>query len=863
MIFSIVLTLFLVMGSVSASDLNNTYDYANSLNDNGIVLSPQNPEVSSDSLSDIGSPDDGKNYSIDEENNESANIQDNMKQSVLAGNDVELYYKNGTSFKVVLSDSEGSLLANQSIIFTINNINYTRVTGDDGVASIAINLKSGSYPISSYYEGNENYSPSFTTNTIEVLPTISGEDIEKYYKNNTQYYATFVDGQGNFLDNAMVTFNINGVFYERKTNERGTARLNINLPPGKYILTAINPVNGEMHSNDIEVLPTISANDLTMAYRDGHKFTAHVLDDNGNPLAYSDVKFNVNGVFYTRVTDNDGNAQLNINLNVGQYIITATDYKGLSVSKKITIDKCDSTIKASDAHMIINVNRDYSVTLYGTNNKTIPFAAVNFKYNGATATAVTNENGKAIIPVLFHSEGEYYIEYEFKGNGNYNPYKSSSTIIVDKSTSILTGKDLKMYYRDGSKFSVTLTDSHLVPMENKIITFNLYGKLYDRTTDENGVASLNINLNPGTYEISYSYSNVDAPDYNKGSNTITVSKVPLSMNTKDLVFVYGESRAFTATLTDGKKRPLEGVDVTFNIYGKSYIRTTDASGVAKLNINLPVGYYDITTSVDGSFYTPNTKSNHVLVDGSIFTAYDITVYPGSFRDFSVTLLDAYENPITNADIQFTYNGITKHARTDGEGTATVSVGGLSNGDYPITYKYAERNNVGQSYIFASEQVLNTKNKISNLGPYSSNSAHCQASNPEIVSLARELTSGLTNPWDKARAIFNYVRDEISYSYYYDTYYGAVGTLHAHKGNCVDQSHLAVALYRAAGLPARYVHGTCEFNDGDVYGHVWTQVLIGDTWIVGDAINSRNSLGNVVNWNNYNYEFHAYYYELPF
>ena len=141
--------------------------------------------------------------------------------------------------------------------------------------------------------------------------------------------------------------------------------------------------------------------------------------------------------------------------------------------------------------------------------------------------------------------------------------------------------------------------------------------------------------------------------------------------------------------------------------------------------------------------------------------------------------------------------------------------------------------------------------------------NCQVNNAQIQALAAKLTSGLTSDSAKATAIYNYVRDAISYSYYYDTKYGAVGTLNAKNGNCVDQSHLLVALYRAADLPARYVHGTCVFSSGSTYGHVWTQVLIGDNWIVSDPTSARNSFDKVVNWNNYNYEFHAYYYELPF
>ena len=135
-----------------------------------------------------------------------------------------------------------------------------------------------------------------------------------------------------------------------------------------------------------------------------------------------------------------------------------------------------------------------------------------------------------------------------------------------------------------------------------------------------------------------------------------------------------------------------------------------------------------------------------------------------------------------------------------------------------------------------------------MAAYLKATTHCQVGNSKIKSLVNSLTSGLTTDHAKALAIYNYVRDKISYSFYYDTRHGAVGTLDAKSGNCVDQSHLLVAMFRTAGLPARYVHGTCTFSSGSTYGHVWTQVLIGNTWTVADPTSTRNSLGTIVNWN---------------
>ncbi len=73
-----------------------------------------------------------------------------------------------------------------------------------------------------------------------------------------------------------------------------------------------------------------------MNYKDGSTFNAIALDKQGNPLANQKITFNVNGVFYNKITDENGVAKLNINLNKGQYIITSI-WDDYMVGNKITI----------------------------------------------------------------------------------------------------------------------------------------------------------------------------------------------------------------------------------------------------------------------------------------------------------------------------------------------------------------------------------------------------------------------------------------------------------------------------------------------------------------------------------------------
>lgn len=131
--------------------------------------------------------------------------------------------------------------------------------------------------------------------------------------------------------------------------------------------------------------------------------------------------------------------------------------------------------------------------------------------------------------------------------------------------------------------------------------------------------------------------------------------------------------------------------------------------------------------------------------------------------------------------------------------------------------------------------------------YIRSTAYCNITDPNIVYLARELSGNSTH--STARNLFSWVRDNIDYSFYYRTRYGASGTLKYRTGNCVDQAHLMVALARTSGIPARYVRGYCRFISGNWYSHVWAQLwLRGHGWVTADTTHTMNNLGHVYNWN---------------
>ena len=246
----------------------------------------------------------------------SKNITVTINPTIISKDLVKMY-QNATRFYAKFTDSTGKALANTEVKFNIHGVFYTKKTDKDGVADLGIMLRPGNYILTAYnpVTGEEK---GFN---ITVKSLIVQSDLTKYYLNASRFEATVYNKDGSLAVNKEVTFNINGVFYHKKTDENGVASLGIALRPGNYTITTM--YDGLDIGNKVTVMPTLVTKDLSMKYLDGSNFTALTLDGQGKPLANQNVSFNVNGVFYHKVTNKDGIASLGIRLMSGEYIITS------------------------------------------------------------------------------------------------------------------------------------------------------------------------------------------------------------------------------------------------------------------------------------------------------------------------------------------------------------------------------------------------------------------------------------------------------------------------------------------------------------------------------------------------------------
>ena len=341
------------------------------------------------------------------------------RNPVLNISDIVMIYKDGTRMVAVLTDYLGNPIANATVYFTINGKTYAKSTDANGTASMGLNLASNVYKATVSYNGSDMYNAVSKNITVTINPTIISKDLVKMYQNATRFYAKFTDSTGKAIANKEIRFNINGVFYTKKTDKDGMADLGIMLRPGSYILTAYNPVTGEEKGFNITVKSLIVQSDLTKYYLNASRFEATVYNKDGSLAVNKEVTFNINGVFYHKKTDEKGVASLGIALRPGNYTIT-TMYDGLDIGNKVNVLP---TLVTKDLSMKYLDGSNFTALTLDGQGKPLANQNVSFNVNGVFYHKVTNKDGIASLGIRLMS-GEYII------TSYWNDFQTGNTIKI-------------------------------------------------------------------------------------------------------------------------------------------------------------------------------------------------------------------------------------------------------------------------------------------------------------------------------------------------------------------------------------------------------------------------------------------------
>ena len=396
----------------------------------------------------------------------------------VGGNDLSVYV-------VLPKDATGT------VIVSVDGKKEIAVVSNGHAEVVINNLTCGNHSVEITYSGDDKYDSNTLIKNITIIPVefkLNVNEVIKFKGGKDKLIATLIDGQGNPIVNASIVFAVNGVNYTKYTNESGMASMNINLNPGVYRVSAA--YNGTAVNSTVTVMSTAVGCDIVKMFRNATQYSALVLDSNGNPLVNSAVKFNINGVFYTRITNSEGVATLNINLLPGEYIITNYNLvTGEENSNKVTV----KSLLIDNSNLVkyyLNGSK-YTLKVIGKDGKIAAGQEVTFNINGVFYHRISDDNGIVSLNINLRP-GDYIITVEYEGCRVSNNITVLPTLVT---------KDLTMKYLDGSKFTAQTLNGQGKPLANQKVSFNVNGVFYHRTTDEKGMADLNIRLNPGKYII--------------------------------------------------------------------------------------------------------------------------------------------------------------------------------------------------------------------------------------------------------------------------------------------------------------------------------------------------------------------------
>ena len=246
----------------------------------------------------------------------------------------------------------------------------------------------------------------------------------------------------------------------------------------------------------------------------------------------------------------------------------------------------------------------------------------------------------------------------------------------------------------GHEFSVTLSDNNSSPIANKSVAFTFNKVVSNATTDENGVAKLKINSNPGEYTVKYSFSGEGYVDCENSTRIQVIASSVSKIKAPSYTAYIGVTNTYTVTLTAGDT-PLANRPVTFKLNGKTYSKKTNSKGQASININLAKGSYTLSYSYKGEQnINPVSGTSKITVKKGMPTKMvraDSEIYRNKKTSyFKIKLTDSRGTPLKSKKVILTLKGKKYTKKTNANGIASLKIK-LKIGKYNIKASFSKTN----------------------------------------------------------------------------------------------------------------------------------------------------------------------------
>ena len=605
-----------------------------------------------------------------------------------------------------------------------------------------------------------------------------------------------------------------------------------------------NQVSDEITNNNTKEDIVIKLDPVSAFVNDEVYFNATVKTTSGKNVDSADAVIKVNGNTIAQPEVINGKILLNYTVpdwkpkdyNVTLKVLETDNTLSNSADSTLTIQKHNISITLNPIEAKSEENVEIKVLVNDSEGNPVDDAKVVYKVNRKTMATATTKNGVAIVNYTVPRRAENYPLLVKVGETTLTAFNSNETTltVTKRNASISTQSTFQAKCGGNVTLSAKITNDGNVEATGKI-GFKINGKTIKIIQLENSSASF-------TY---------DSSKLGNGSYVITI--------------VYGGSGALTEVRLNTTLRVQDTIGATFtlkqilqkaNLTEEFIIKNGQLPNYANMNgthVSMPDFLYMLcevvlgnTSSYVGGFSKPTSSLTTV--------SYGKLIEEDDFVGLARNIIQCYkENGRAPNNIKTPSNVSISYVDAVYMYTRIVSFMN-DTGRLPTFVKLVSGGSSDSSDSGSSSSESSTSNYTpsnippSGLSEYLQVTKNCQVNSTTIKNAVAAATSGVTGVYNQAKAIFDYVNRKTSYSSYFNTRYGAVGTLNRGYGNCVDMAHVVIAMSRTANIPARYCHSTCYFRSGLVVGHVWAEIYVDGTWYSCDATSDSNSFGKIVNWN---------------
>lgn len=262
----------------------------------------------------------------------------------------------------------------------------------------------------------------------------------------------------------------------------------------------------------------------------------------------------------------------------------------------------------------------------------------------------------------------------------------------------IIANDLIKRFSESKPLTIRLFDAYNNPMAMETVTFNINGVNYERSTDDNGYASLNINLPVGSYTCTIRFNTVHV--YSGSTKTVNVTVVEryeTEIIAENLTKNRDEHGKVTARVLLYNGEAVKNRGIIFRINGRSYTRTTDSEGYAGLNIRLPRGIYscEIISPYDEYYEYSSTTVTVTVISSTHMDGTNISKMEDELAVYQCAVYD--ELGRVQCDVQITVNGVTYTRHTESDGLAKLNIR-LPAGEYDIIARFDGDSSHTGSYV---------------------------------------------------------------------------------------------------------------------------------------------------------------------